>query len=313
MLARTADSLYWTARYIERADFLARVLDAAMRLSALPSSYAGDAAEWESAIQTAGVAEAFHAKHENGHRRDGDALSGLRLRQRLLHRLLLRGRPAQQPRRAYGADQRHLGRHQRRLERDAALRSGGNGARGLRPLPRLGDAHLAGLRRFGPPHHAAQRRVLVPAPGHGHRAGGQHSAPARREVSPVVAGTGACGRQPGLLPVDHHPARGLGAHGLSLGLSQGGEADPGGGPSDPEPADAPLARLLLRRNQRPARPLGGGLRSLRAGAEGGGGDALPARPARIEGIFHSGLHEFITTFLRDNSRLSQTIHDQYLA
>ena len=64
MLARTADSLYWTARYVERADFLARVLDAAMRISALPSSYAGDAAEWESAIATAGVADAFHAKHK---------------------------------------------------------------------------------------------------------------------------------------------------------------------------------------------------------------------------------------------------------
>ena len=64
MLARTADSLYWTARYIERADFLARVLDAATRLSALPSSYAGDVAEWESAIATAGVADAFNAKHD---------------------------------------------------------------------------------------------------------------------------------------------------------------------------------------------------------------------------------------------------------
>ena len=64
MLSRAADSLYWSARYIERADFLARVLDAAMRLSALPSSYAGVSAEWESAVATAGVAEAFHRKHE---------------------------------------------------------------------------------------------------------------------------------------------------------------------------------------------------------------------------------------------------------
>ena len=37
MLSRTADSLYWTGRYMERADFLARILEAAIRLAALPA------------------------------------------------------------------------------------------------------------------------------------------------------------------------------------------------------------------------------------------------------------------------------------
>ena len=62
MLSRTADSLYWTGRYVERADYLARVLDAAMRLSTLPS---GDGAgnPWESALQSSGVAAAFAARH----------------------------------------------------------------------------------------------------------------------------------------------------------------------------------------------------------------------------------------------------------
>ena len=60
MLARTADNLYWAARYVERADFNARLLDAASRLSALPSSYSGsDEAEWTSVLEAAGVAEAF--------------------------------------------------------------------------------------------------------------------------------------------------------------------------------------------------------------------------------------------------------------
>ena len=60
MLARTADNLYWAARYVERADFNARLLDAASRLSALPSSYSGsDEAEWLSVLEAAGVAEAF--------------------------------------------------------------------------------------------------------------------------------------------------------------------------------------------------------------------------------------------------------------
>ncbi len=41
MLSRTADNLYWLSRYVERADFVARILDAAHRLAALPTSYGG--------------------------------------------------------------------------------------------------------------------------------------------------------------------------------------------------------------------------------------------------------------------------------
>ena len=60
MMSRTDDNLFWAARYVERADFTARVLDAAVRLSALPASYAGDAgAEWISALATSDTVEAF--------------------------------------------------------------------------------------------------------------------------------------------------------------------------------------------------------------------------------------------------------------
>jgi uncharacterized alpha-E superfamily protein len=59
MLARTADSLYWVSRYIERAECLARILDATMRLSNLPTSYGGAGTEWQSAVATAGCEEAF--------------------------------------------------------------------------------------------------------------------------------------------------------------------------------------------------------------------------------------------------------------
>jgi uncharacterized alpha-E superfamily protein len=41
MLSRTADSLYWLSRYVERADLVARILDATVRLASLPSSYGG--------------------------------------------------------------------------------------------------------------------------------------------------------------------------------------------------------------------------------------------------------------------------------
>ncbi len=59
MLSRTADSLYWTGRYMERADFLARILEAASRLAALPAKDAAATTAWASAIASAGVAQRF--------------------------------------------------------------------------------------------------------------------------------------------------------------------------------------------------------------------------------------------------------------
>ena len=35
MLARTADSIFWLSRYMERADFLARIIQATQRLAGL--------------------------------------------------------------------------------------------------------------------------------------------------------------------------------------------------------------------------------------------------------------------------------------
>ena len=65
MLSRTADSLYWLSRYVERADYLARTIEAAARLSSLPTTYAaGETNEWESAVATAGCGSIFHETHE---------------------------------------------------------------------------------------------------------------------------------------------------------------------------------------------------------------------------------------------------------
>jgi len=63
MLSRTADNLYWLARYVERAEYLARILDATLRLTALPIAYVGSTNEWESAVATAGCAGAFFAAY----------------------------------------------------------------------------------------------------------------------------------------------------------------------------------------------------------------------------------------------------------
>jgi uncharacterized alpha-E superfamily protein len=61
MLSRTADNLYWLARYVERAEYLARILETTYRLTALPLNYIGASNEWESAVATAG---AFFATYE---------------------------------------------------------------------------------------------------------------------------------------------------------------------------------------------------------------------------------------------------------
>jgi uncharacterized alpha-E superfamily protein len=64
MLSRTADNLYWVSRYIERAESLARILDAAQRLASLPADYGGGTNEWESALATAGCKDAFREQYD---------------------------------------------------------------------------------------------------------------------------------------------------------------------------------------------------------------------------------------------------------
>ncbi len=61
MLARTADNLYWLARYMERADFLARIIDATRRLATVPTAEAGPGTgtEWDSVLEASGAAEGF--------------------------------------------------------------------------------------------------------------------------------------------------------------------------------------------------------------------------------------------------------------
>jgi uncharacterized alpha-E superfamily protein len=60
MLSRTADNLFWLARYMERADFVARIVEATQRLAALPTRNSDTGTEWESALEASGAAEGFH-------------------------------------------------------------------------------------------------------------------------------------------------------------------------------------------------------------------------------------------------------------
>lgn len=63
MLSRTADTLFWLGRYVERADNTARIIDAASRLATVPVAHAGRSSEWGSALAAAGVSTAFEAQH----------------------------------------------------------------------------------------------------------------------------------------------------------------------------------------------------------------------------------------------------------
>jgi uncharacterized alpha-E superfamily protein len=68
MLSRTADSLFWLSRYVERADNTARIIDAASRLTAMPISYAGTSNEWESALAAAGALFGFEHHYPEANR-----------------------------------------------------------------------------------------------------------------------------------------------------------------------------------------------------------------------------------------------------
>ena len=63
MLARTAGNLFWLARYMERADYVARLLQVAGQMNAVRVDSDRDS-EWESALVAAGSEDDFFEAHE---------------------------------------------------------------------------------------------------------------------------------------------------------------------------------------------------------------------------------------------------------
>ena len=59
MLASTANDLFWMARYVERAESIARTLSAAGRISAIPQVSGEETNEWSSALAAAAQLNAF--------------------------------------------------------------------------------------------------------------------------------------------------------------------------------------------------------------------------------------------------------------
>ncbi len=59
MLSRTAENLYWTSRYLERADSISRLLEVAYRISLIPNTLEGYNNEWESILSTSGTKQEY--------------------------------------------------------------------------------------------------------------------------------------------------------------------------------------------------------------------------------------------------------------
>jgi uncharacterized alpha-E superfamily protein len=64
MLSRTADNLFWLARYMERAETTARLLEVGSRIALIPSA-AGYRNEWDSLLRATGTADGFAAKYKD--------------------------------------------------------------------------------------------------------------------------------------------------------------------------------------------------------------------------------------------------------
>ncbi len=63
MLSRTADNLFWIARYIERAETSARLLEVGARITLLPNAGRGYRNEWDALLQASGTAVIFDRKY----------------------------------------------------------------------------------------------------------------------------------------------------------------------------------------------------------------------------------------------------------
>ncbi len=65
MLGRTASSLFWMSRYMERAENMARLLEVGHRISLMPGAVEGHRDEWRSTLLSASCATGYDSKHED--------------------------------------------------------------------------------------------------------------------------------------------------------------------------------------------------------------------------------------------------------
>lgn len=70
MLGRTANDLYWLSRYVERAENMARLIEAGYRLALMPHSSESATQEWSSTLASAGALDRFNEKYDKVATRD---------------------------------------------------------------------------------------------------------------------------------------------------------------------------------------------------------------------------------------------------
>lgn len=70
MLGRTANDLFWLARYVERAENMARLIEVGYRIVLLPREGEGHHEEWRSTLQSAGCEQRYFKKYEKLNTRD---------------------------------------------------------------------------------------------------------------------------------------------------------------------------------------------------------------------------------------------------
>lgn len=63
MLSRTAENLYWLARYLERAETMARLVELGTRIQLMPDAGEGFRNEWESILKASGTADDYERKY----------------------------------------------------------------------------------------------------------------------------------------------------------------------------------------------------------------------------------------------------------
>ncbi len=63
MLSRTADHLFWMARYVERAENTARMLDVNMQMALLPKTDASGSEGWRDMLGISELQQAYDARH----------------------------------------------------------------------------------------------------------------------------------------------------------------------------------------------------------------------------------------------------------
>src|SRR5215470_14556987 len=176
MLSRTADNLYWLARYVERAEYLARILETSMRLTTLPLAYVGSTNEWETAVATAGCRKSFFAHYTEANEENVTEFLAFSIDNpsSIRNCIEIARQNARAVRTALTIETWETIKW--RVARAQALRQRATLTGRIPAFPALGAGNLVALRRVRLPHHAAQRRLLVFPARPLHRARRQHRA-----------------------------------------------------------------------------------------------------------------------------------------